>query len=145
LDARARLSELDPQPAAVCMRVNNLGPRAAPERRSHLPHECLLGTPCDGAALQRRRWRIDTGDPGIRGSQTAAEEAFRHASADATPPGIALLIARLPDIVIPMRAAAPGPAPRTGGPPLILAEAAAAIAFFLTTKHKMNSMEVWHA
>lgn len=82
-------------------------------------------------------------------TKAAAEETFRHAATDIPPPGIALLIVRLPDIGVPMRAAAPGPPPppRTGQnqPAPVLKAAADAITKFATTDHTARIEEIWHA
>ncbi len=47
-------------------------------------------------------------------TKAAVEETFRHAAADLAPPGIALLIVRLPDIGVPMRSALRAPTPASG-------------------------------
>jgi NAD(P)-dependent dehydrogenase (short-subunit alcohol dehydrogenase family) len=82
-------------------------------------------------------------------AKAAAEEAFRHATADIPPPGVALLIVRLPDIGVPMRTAAPvpPPPPRTGQdrPGPALSAAVQAITEFTTTEHAVGTKETWHA
>lgn len=62
-------------------------------------------------------------------------------------PGAALLLVRLPDIGVPMRAATPGPPPSPRTPevqPLpVLATAMQAITGFL--RHARAGVTVWHA
>jgi NAD(P)-dependent dehydrogenase (short-subunit alcohol dehydrogenase family) len=146
LDARARLGEFSPAEAAMCMQVNAWAHlqllRAALISRPNTAATALpvavISSDVVGAAAP--------GTLVYAAAKAAVEDAFRHAMADAAPPGIALMIVRLPDIGIPMRAATgPPPPPRSGNPPLpVLALAINAIASFLTTRqHKI--VKVWHA
>ena len=147
LDARARLVEFNAHAAAACMQVNTWA-------HVHLLHAAVISR-APGAARTALPVVLVSSDvvgaatPGTlvyAATKAAAEEAFRHATADAAPPGIALLIVRLPDIGVHMRAAAPGPPPppRAGGAPLpVLAAAVEAISSFLTTRQQ--TVEVWHA
>ncbi len=76
-------------------------------------------------------------------AKAAAEEAFRHAIADAPDPGMALLLVRLPDIGVPMGAARlPAGAPRPEPLP-VLGAAAGAATRFITSPHRA-CVEVWH-
>jgi uncharacterized protein YbjT (DUF2867 family) len=81
-------------------------------------------------------------------AKAAAEEALRHAAADLCDPAVTILIVRLPDIGIPMRAAAPGPPPppRTSGhcqlP--VLSAAARAVSRFICDPPAAG-LETWHA
>ena len=80
-------------------------------------------------------------------AKAAAEEALRHAAADLCDPAVTILIVRLPDIGIPMRAAAPGPPPpRTSAhcqlP--VLSAAARAVSRFICDPPGAG-LETWHA
>jgi NAD(P)-dependent dehydrogenase (short-subunit alcohol dehydrogenase family) len=147
LDARARLSDFTPRAAAACMQVNAWAHlqllNAALASRTNIASTTLpvvlISSDVVGSAMP--------GTLVYAAAKTAAEEAFRHAMADAPPPGFALLIVRLPYIGVPMRAAVPGPPPppHTGNSPRpVLAAAAAAITSFLTIRQH-TTVEVWHA
>jgi len=82
-------------------------------------------------------------------AKAASEEALRHATADLPGPSAAILIVRLPDIGVPMRAVTggPPPPPRTSPPcPLpVLSTAARAVARFVCDPPAAGGVEVWHA
>ncbi|MFI0350959.1 SDR family NAD(P)-dependent oxidoreductase [Actinomadura sp. 9N407] len=149
MDARASLHGIDIQAAATCAQVNcwahlQLLDAATQTRRQPGASAGPLPTVLVSSDV------IGDAQPATliyAAAKAAAEEAFRHAAADTAPPGIAVLILRLPDIGVPMRAATPGPPPppRTGRPPhLALAAAAATTAAFVTSAH-LPTVEVWHA
>ncbi|MFI0425140.1 SDR family NAD(P)-dependent oxidoreductase [Spongiactinospora sp. 9N601] len=150
VDARASLQTFDVSAARTCAQVNawanvqllhaalasqanaSIAPRAA------LP-VVLVSTDVIGISMPATLV--------YAAAKAAAEEAFRHAYADADPPGIALLIVRLPDIGLPMRSAVPGPPPpacRDHPPRPALSAAVDAITTFLLTP-RPATVEAWHA
>ncbi|GAA0360260.1 SDR family NAD(P)-dependent oxidoreductase [Actinoallomurus spadix] len=145
VDSRATLDDLTSDAFSACMQINCLAhlqllraaswllPRPLPVV---LVSSDVVGAPAPGTLV-------------YAAAKAAAEEAFRHAAIEAPAPGIALLTVRLPDIGVPMRAAAPGPPPppRTADqrPNEALAAAVAAITQFVTQKHAARIEEVWHA
>lgn len=150
VDSRAGLDEFTARGAQECAQVNAWGHvsllAAALSSRARaaagpLP-VVLVSSDVTGSA----NGEALAGTLVYAAAKAAAEEAFRHAAADAPPPGMALLIVRLPDIGVPMRAAAPGPLPppRDGGRPRpVLAAAVNAITSFI--RGPRPPLEVWNA
>ncbi len=147
LDSRAGLHDLDHAAFTRCMQVNCLA-------HLHLLHAAVASRPATPTAPLP----VVVISSDVLGQQTpatlvyaaakaAAEEAFRHAMADLPPPGAALLLVRLPDIGMPMRATTPGaplPPRKSGSRPLpVLSTAVAAITGFL--RHARAGVTVWHA
>jgi NAD(P)-dependent dehydrogenase (short-subunit alcohol dehydrogenase family) len=147
LDSRAGLHDLDPAAFTACMQVNCLAhlqlldavlPARPPDTvlRAAVISSDVVGQPMPGTAV-------------YAAAKAAAEEAFRHAAADTGDPGVALLVVRLPDIGVPMRAAVSGPQPppRAGGqhPLPVLTAAAQAITRFITSPQPGRQEEIWHA
>ncbi|WP_433329847.1 SDR family NAD(P)-dependent oxidoreductase [Spirillospora sp. CA-294931] len=139
--------------ARVCMQVNawshlhllhaavrsaERGSAPSGRHRPVLP-VALISSDVVGAALP--------GTVAYAMSKAAAEEGFRHAATDVSSPGISLLVVRLPDIGVPMRAITPHtPEPRTGHerPGPVLAAAVNAIVAFVTQPRRPG-LEEWHA
>jgi NAD(P)-dependent dehydrogenase (short-subunit alcohol dehydrogenase family) len=148
IDSRAGLHDLDPGAVAMCMQVNCLA-------HLQLLRAALAARPSPAAVFPVAVVSSDVvGKPMpatavYAAAKAAVEEAFRHATADVPEPGLAVLLVRLPDIGVPMRATAPGtePPPRTGGqhPLPVLTAAAEAITRFVTTPGRTAGVEVWHA
>lgn len=147
VDSRAAMHELDPAAFTHCVQVNCLSQllllQAATASRPPAPTAVLPIVVISSAVI---------GQPTpatlvYAAAKAAAEEAFRHATADIPPPGAALLLVRLPDIGVPMRAATPGPSPppRTprDQPRPVLSAATRAITGFL--QHARAGVTVWHA
>ncbi|WP_141575923.1 SDR family NAD(P)-dependent oxidoreductase [Actinomadura sp. WMMA1423] len=154
LDSRARLGDFSPQAAAECMQVNAWAHvavlAAALDSRVGTTGGPLPVVLVSSDVTTGRSGSVaEAGVPGTlvyAAAKAAAEEALRHAVADAPPPGMALLIIRLPDIGVPMRAAAPGPPPppRDGGLPRpVLGAAVNAITSFI--RGPRPPLEVWNA
>ncbi|MGI5233775.1 SDR family NAD(P)-dependent oxidoreductase [Actinoallomurus sp. CA-142502] len=148
VDCRASLDQMTVAAFAVSVQVNcvahlellRASVRAQPAVTRPLPvvlvSSDVVGAPQFGTLI-------------YAAAKAAAEEAFRHAAVDVPAPGIALLTVRLPDIGVPMRAAAPGPPPppRTSEdrPSAQLRAAAQAITKFITADHATGIEEMWHA
>ncbi|MEU9884337.1 SDR family NAD(P)-dependent oxidoreductase [Sphaerisporangium sp. NPDC051011] len=147
-DSRAALGDLNLAAFAECVQVNCLA-------HLQLLHAATTSRPDADSPLPVVLISSDVIDQQITGTfayaavKAAAEQAFRHATADIPPPGLALLLVRLPDIGVPMRAATPGTPPppsRAGQRPLpILTAAVETIARFVTSSHRTAKVEVWHA
>jgi NAD(P)-dependent dehydrogenase (short-subunit alcohol dehydrogenase family) len=147
VDSRAGLHDLDPAAFIMCMQVNCLAhlqllgavlPARPPDAvfRAVVISSDVVGQPMPDTAV-------------YAAAKAATEEGFRHAAADADDPGMVLLMVRLPDIGVPMRAAAPGPQPpprANGQQPLpVLTAAAQAVTRFITSPHPDRQEEIWHA
>jgi NAD(P)-dependent dehydrogenase (short-subunit alcohol dehydrogenase family) len=147
LDSRSGLCDFTPSAAAECMQVNAW----AHVQLLHAALTSRIGTEAAGAlpVVLISSDVTGTAVPGTlvyAAAKAAAEEAFRHATADVSAPGMALLIVRLPDIGIAMRSAAPGPPPPPRDGALarpVLGAAITAISSFLNTRQQ--TLEVWNA
>lgn len=158
LDSRTRLADFTTTAAATCTQVNAwahvtlltaaLDSRAG-ATEAPLPVVLISSDVTTNRAADRAGNVAGAGTEGTlvyAAAKAAAEEAFRHAVADAPPPGMALLIVRLPDIGVPMRAATPGPPPppRDGGLPRpVLGAAVDAVTSFISGPRP--PLEVWNA
>lgn len=147
MDCRAGLHDLDHAAFTRCMQVNCLSHlhllRAATASRSAAP-----AAPLPVVLISSDVIRQQTPTTLIyAAAKAAAEEAFRHATADIPSPGAALLLVRLPDIGVPMRAASSDPPPplRTSGsrPLPVLSAAVQATSRFL--RQARAGVTVWHA
>jgi NAD(P)-dependent dehydrogenase (short-subunit alcohol dehydrogenase family) len=147
LDSRSALQDLDHAAFTRCMQVNCLAHlhllRAAMASRPAAPTAPLAVVVISSDVIGQHTPATFV----YAAAKAAAEEAFRHATADMPPPGAALLLVRLPDIGVPMRAATPGPPPPHRTPrsrPLpVLSTAVQAITGFL---HQARAgVTVWHA
>jgi NAD(P)-dependent dehydrogenase (short-subunit alcohol dehydrogenase family) len=146
LDSRSALRDLDHAAFTRCLQVNCLSHlhllRAALASRPAAPEAALPVVVISSDVI----WQQTPATLVYAAAKAAAEEAFRHATADMPPPGAALLLVRLPDIGVPMRAVTPGPQPppRTpGGQPLpVLSTAMQAITGFL--RQARAGVTVWH-
>ncbi len=111
LDSRAGLHDLDQAAFTRCMQVNCLAHlhllRAATASRPAAPTAPLAVVVISSDVIGQQTPATFV----YAAAKAAAEEAFRHATADMPPPGAALLLVRLPDIGVPMHAATPGPSP----------------------------------
>jgi NAD(P)-dependent dehydrogenase (short-subunit alcohol dehydrogenase family) len=147
LDSRAGLPDLDVTAFTACMQVNCLA-------YLQLFRALVAARPATAIVFavvvisNDVIGRCMPATAAYAAAKAAAEEAFRHATADAPEPGIALLLVRLPDIGVPMRAAVPAPqlpARSPGQYPLPVLDAAAeAITQFVTSQERA-CVEVWHA
>jgi len=146
LDSRSALRDLDHATFTRCMQVNCLSHlhllRAATASRPAAPAAALPVVVISSDVIGQQAPATLV----YAAAKAAAEEAFRHATADVPPPGAALLLVRLPDIGVPMRAVTPGPPspPRTpdGQPLPVLSTAAQAITGFL--RQARAGVTVWH-
>lgn len=147
LDSRAGLHDLDHAAFTRCMQVNCVAHlhllRAATASRPAAPTLPLPVVVISSDVIGQQTPATLV----YAAAKAAAEEAFRHATADMPPPGAALLLVRLPDIGVPMRAVTPGPplptrTPRSGPLP-VLSTAVQAITGFL--RHARAGVTVWHA
>lgn len=147
LDSRARLRDLNDAAFTRCMQVNCLAHLhllgAATASRPPAPAAPLPVVVISSDVIGQQAPATLL----YAAAKAAAEEAFRHATADLASPGAALLLVRLPDIGVPMRATTPGPPPPPRIPesrPLpVLSTAVAAITGFL--RHARAGVTVWHA
>jgi NAD(P)-dependent dehydrogenase (short-subunit alcohol dehydrogenase family) len=107
-DCRAGLAEFDPAALAYCLQVNCTA-------HLQLLQAVFHSRPAPATAIPVALISSDVIGQQIpatlayAAAKAAAEEALRHAAADHCDPAVTILIVRLPDIGIPMRAAAPGP------------------------------------
>lgn len=149
LDSRAGLFDFNPAGFNQCVQVNCVAHlqllRATILSRSAAPAVPLPVVVISSDVVGQQT----PGTLVYAAAKAAAEEAFRHAAADLPPPGVALLLVRLPDIGVPMRTTAPGspPPPRTphGRPLPILDTAVQAITEFLSTTRPRAITVIWHA
>jgi NAD(P)-dependent dehydrogenase (short-subunit alcohol dehydrogenase family) len=146
-DCRARLPDFDPAALAYCIQVNCTA------------HLQLLQAVSDSRPAPATPIPVVLISSDVIGQQmpdtfvyaaakAAAEEALRHAAADISSPALTILVVRLPDIGVPMHAAAPGPPPpprtSTHYPLPVLSTAAQAVSQF-TCDPPPAGLEVWHA
>jgi NAD(P)-dependent dehydrogenase (short-subunit alcohol dehydrogenase family) len=146
-DCRAGLADFDPVALAYCLQVNCTAhlqllqaiSRSRPPPGTAIP-VVLISSDVIGQQISATLV--------YAAAKAAAEEALRHAAADFCDPGVTILIVRLPDIGIPMRAAAPGPPPppRTSAPCQlpVLSAAARAVSRFICDPPAAG-LETWHA
>jgi NAD(P)-dependent dehydrogenase (short-subunit alcohol dehydrogenase family) len=146
-DCRAGLADFDPAALAYCLQVNCTAhlqllqavSRSRPAPATAIP-VVLISSDVIGQQIPATL--------AYAAAKAAAEEALRHAAADLGDPAVTILIVRLPDIGIPMRAAAPGPPP----PPRtsahyqlpVLSAAVRAVSRFICDPPAAG-LETWHA
>ncbi len=145
MDSRAGLHDFDPVAFTEVMQVNCL-------THVQLLRAVIASRPSLASALPVVLVSSDVvGDQMpdtlvYAASKAAAEEAFRHATADVGPPGVALMLARLPYIGVPMRTPGSPPTPVGAQGPLPLLDAGArAVIAFLTHPQPEPGTETWHA
>jgi NAD(P)-dependent dehydrogenase (short-subunit alcohol dehydrogenase family) len=146
-DCRARLADFDPAALAYSMQVNCTAhlqllqavSRSRPAPPAAIP-VVLISSDVIGQQVPATLV--------YAAAKAAAEEALRHAAADLCCPALTILIVRLPDVGIPMRATAPGPQPppRTSTHCLlpVLSTAAKAVSQFICDPPAAG-LETWHA
>jgi NAD(P)-dependent dehydrogenase (short-subunit alcohol dehydrogenase family) len=146
-DCRAGLPDFDPAALAYCLQVNCTAhlqllqavARSRPASPAAIP---VVLVSSDVIGQQMPATLV------YAAAKAAAEEALRHAAADLCDPAVTILIVRLPDIGIPMRAAAPGPPPppRTSAHRQlpVLGAAARAVSRFVCDPPAAG-LETWHA
>ena len=146
-DCRAGLADFDPAALAYCLQVNCTAhlqllqavSRSRPAPATAIP-VVLISSDVIGQQIPATL--------AYAAAKAAAEEALRHAAADLCDPAVTILIVRLPDIGIPMRAAAPGPPPPPRTSPRcqlpVLSAAARAVSRFICDPPAAG-LETWHA
>jgi NAD(P)-dependent dehydrogenase (short-subunit alcohol dehydrogenase family) len=146
-DCRAGLGDFEAAAFTDCVQVNCIAHlqllqgacQHRPPRRAALP-VVLVSSEVIGQCLPASLI--------YAAAKAAAEEGLRHAAADLAPPGAAILIVRLPDIGVPMRAATAGPVPPPGPGPRhprpVLSTAARTVTRFICDPPAAAGLEVWH-
>jgi NAD(P)-dependent dehydrogenase (short-subunit alcohol dehydrogenase family) len=152
-DCRAGLADFDPAALAYCLQVNCTAhlqllqavSRSRPAPATAIPVVLISS---DVIGQQIPATLVYAAAKAAAEEEEEEEEALRHAAADLCDPAITILIVRLPDIGIPMRAAAPGPPPpsrtSTRCQLPVLSAAARAVSRFICDPPAAG-LETWHA